>query len=123
MGVRSFEITPCQLGDARAVMALLAQISPSFSLAADVAYDSNGIRQCLLERGTTPVIPNNPTRKRPHPFDKAAYKRRNLVERAFSRLKDFRRVATRYDKLAANFLAMIQLASIRLWLRAYESTT
>jgi transposase len=50
------------------------------------------------------------------------YRERNLIERFFSKLKHFRRVATRYDKLAANFLAMIQLASMRLWLRAYEST-
>ena len=56
-------------------------------------------------------------------FSKRLYRARNLIERFFSKLKHFRRVATRYDKLAANFLAMIQLASIRLWLRAYESAT
>jgi hypothetical protein len=50
------------------------------------------------------------------------YRERNLIERFFSKLKHFRRVATRYDKLAANFLAMVQLASVRLWLRAYGST-
>lgn len=83
----AIEITPGQLGDARAAMALIVQVPPSRSLAADTAYDSNGLRQLLLERGTTPVIPNNPTRKRPHPFDPAAYKRRNLIERAFCRLK------------------------------------
>ena len=55
-------------------------------------------------------------------FSKRLYRERNLIERFFSKLKHFRRVATRYDKLAANFLAMIQLASMRLWLRAYEST-
>jgi transposase len=54
---------------------------------------------------------------------KRLYRERNLIERFFSKLKHFRPVATRYDKLAANFLAMVQLASIRLWLRAYESTT
>ena len=54
-------------------------------------------------------------------FSKRLYRERNLIERFFSKLKHFRRVATRYDKLAANFLAMIQLASMRLWLRAYES--
>ena len=50
------------------------------------------------------------------------YRERNLIERFFSKLKHFRRVATRYDKLAENFLAMVQLASMRLWLRVYEST-
>jgi transposase len=57
-------------------------------------------------------------------FSKRLYRERNLIERFFSNLKKlFRRVATRYDKLAANFLAMVQLASIRSWLRAYEFTT
>jgi transposase len=55
-------------------------------------------------------------------FSTWLYRQRNLVERFFSKLKHFRRVATRYDKLAENFLAMVQLASMRLWLRAYEST-
>ena len=56
-------------------------------------------------------------------FSKRLYRERNLIERFFSELKRFRRVATRYDKLAANFLAMVQLASMRLWLRACESTS
>ena len=63
--------------------------------------------------------------KQPAPetcFSRRLYRERNLIERFFSKLKHFRRVATRYDKLAANFLAMVQLASMRLWLRAYEST-
>ena len=80
--------------------------------AADTAYDANGLRQFLTERGTTPVIPNNPTRKRVHPFNRDAYKRRNLIERLFSRLKDWRRIATRYDKLARNYLSAIQLAAV-----------
>jgi putative transposase len=79
---------------------------------ADAAYDSDALRAQLLARGCRPVIPNNPTRKRKHPFDPALYRRRNLVERTFCRLKDFRRIATRYDKLAANFAAAVVLASI-----------
>ena len=113
----ALEITPGQLGDAHAAVALIVQAPPSLSLAADTAYDSNGIRQFLIERGTIPVIPNNPTRKHLHPFDPNAYKRRNLVERAFSRLKDFRRVHTRYDKLAVTYDAAACLAaSIIRWL-------
>jgi len=61
------------------------------------------------------VIPNNPTRKRFHPFDADIYKQRNLVERMFCRLKDWRRIATRYDKLAANFAAAVAIAIIVLW--------
>jgi putative transposase len=79
---------------------------------AEAAYDSDALRQMLIERGTSPVIPNNPTRKRKHPFDKTAYRQRNVIERTFSRLKDFRRIATRYDKLAINFFAAVIMASI-----------
>lgn len=88
----------------RVAAALLAPLPPSSLCAADAAYDSDALRQFLIERGTQPVIPNNPTRKRLQPFDPEAYKRRNIIERAFCRLKDWRRVATRYDKLAANYL-------------------
>ena len=60
-------------------------------------------------------MPNNRTRKHPYPFDKQAYQRRNAIERMFSRLKDFRRVATRYDKLAVTFDAAVRLAAIVIW--------
>ncbi len=83
--------------------------------AADTAYDSDPLRLFLIERGTQPVIPNNPTRKHLHPFDPQAYKLRNLIERMFCRLKDWRRVATRYDKLASNFAAAVILAAIVIW--------
>lgn len=79
---------------------------------ADAAYDSDALRRSLIARGTRPVIPNNPTRKNKHPFDKAAYRQRNVVERSFARLKDWRRIATRYDRLARNYLAAVTLASI-----------
>lgn len=61
------------------------------------------------------MIPNGPRRKRLHPFDPEAYKHRNLVERAFCRIKDFRRVAIRYDKLACTYTAAIALAAIIAW--------
>lgn len=62
-----------------------------------------------------PVIPNNPTRKHHDPFDRAAYRKRNLIERAFRRRKDFRRIATRYDRRADDFLSAIYLAAIVTW--------
>lgn len=108
-------MTPGQLGDVRAAVALLGPLPPPKLCAADTAYDANGLRQFLTERGTVPVIPNNPTRKRIHPFDRSAYKRRNLVERMFCRLKDWRRIATRYDKLARNFLSAVSLAAAIIW--------
>jgi transposase len=108
-------VTPGQRGDIRAAESLLDQPPPGRSCAADTAYDSNALRQFLRERGTRPVIPNNPTRKQRHPFDRNAYKQRNMIERAFCRLKDWRRIATRYDKLARNFHATVALAAIIIW--------
>ena len=84
-------------------------------LGRDAAYDSDGLRRFLRERGTIPIIPNNPTRKKHHPFDEVAYRQRNLIERMFCRLKDWRRIATRYDKLAATFAAAIMLAAVVIW--------
>lgn len=86
------------------------------------AYDADRIRELIQGQGATPNIPPKSNRKWKPCFSKRLYRERNLIERFFSKLKHFRRVATRYDKLAANFLAMVQLASVRLWLRAYEST-
>jgi transposase len=98
-------------GDAPVALDLIGTSAPAFCLA-DAAYDSDAIRAVLLTRGSQPVIPNNPTRKRLHPFDSVAYRMRNVIERTFSRLKDFRRIATRYDKLANNFLSAVALASV-----------
>ena len=86
-------------------------------LLADRAYDAMSLRKALARRRIKAVIPPNPTRKHPHRYDAKAYKARNLIERMFCRLKDFRRIATRYDMLATNFLAAVQLAAaISYWL-------
>ena len=84
-------------------------------LLADTAYDGDAFRQFLINRGSLPVIKPNPRRKTTPPFDKTLYKARNTIERAFSHIKDWRRVATRYDKLARNFQATVALAAIILW--------
>ncbi len=89
---------------------------------ADKACDADGIRDLIEAQGAVPNIPAKSNRKWKPCFSKGLYRERNLVERFFNKLKRFRRVATRYDKLAENFLAMVQLASLRLWLRVYEST-
>jgi putative transposase len=81
----------------------------------DAAYDSDALRGFLIGRGSTPVIQPNPTRKHVPPFDKARYRDRNVIERAFSHIKDWRRVATRYDKLARNFRATVTLAALMIW--------
>ena len=79
---------------------------------ADKAYDANYWRESLKTQNIKPVIPNKSNRKSPHPFDRKRYKGRNTIERMFGRLKDFRRVATRYDKLARNFMAGLCLVAL-----------
>ena len=84
-------------------------------LLADRAYDARSLRDALARRGIKAVIPPNPTRKHPHRYDAKAYKARNLIERMFCRLKDFRRIATRYDKRADIFLSAVLLAAAVTW--------
>jgi transposase len=86
-------------------------------LLGDKAYDSAELRQWLSERGTKPVIPNKSNRKQPFSFDRKSYKQRHRIENAFCRIKDFRRIATRYDRLARNFLASVcPVAAIVWWI-------
>ena len=76
----------------------------------------------IWEQGAIDVIPPKANRKLPAYFDAELYKERNRIERFFGRLKtSFRRIATRYEKTSRNFMAMIKLASIRLWIEFYES--
>ena len=84
-------------------------------LIADRAYDARRLRDWLTERGCQAVIPPNPTRRNPHSYDATAYKARNLIERMFCRLKDFRRIATRYDKRIDTFLSAIFIAAAITW--------
>lgn len=86
------------------------------SVTADKAYDSAAIVKHIEALGAEAVIPPLSNRKNPRPVDWAQYKNRNLVERFFARLKQFRRVATRYDKLAARFLSFVHLAAAFIWL-------
>jgi transposase len=85
--------------------------------AMDKAYDSNQIRAKLNAKDITPVIPPKANRLEIIVYDKQSYKQRNKVERLFNKLKQFRRVATRYEKLKANFLAFVILALIVIMLR------
>jgi transposase len=87
------------------------------ALIADRGYDGDGFRAEITHLGAKPVIPNKSNRVAIHRFDNRAYKGRNVIERTFCRLKDFRRIANRYDKLARNFLAAVHLAAlIACWL-------
>jgi transposase len=94
---------------------MLAHVSPKVRVIADKAYDCKELRDYLTQRGIKPIIPNKKNRKQPYSFDAHTYKRRNVVERTFCRLKDFRRFATRYDRLAATFMATACLTAIVLF--------
>lgn len=85
-------------------------------LAADKGDSSPTVRQYLRRRGIGAVIPTRSNQPALRSFDRDAYRQRNRVERLFNRLKQFRRIATRYEKRAANYLAMLTLAAILLWL-------
>jgi transposase len=91
-------------------------------LLADKGYDANELRAAVSERQAWANIPPRCNRKDPICFSRHLYKARNLVERFFNKIKQFRRIATRFDKTAENFLAAVKLASIRIWLRGNEST-
>ena len=108
-------MTPGQIHDLVGVAALLDRIPTPRRLIADRAYDARKLRDWLAERGCEAVIPPNPTRKYPSTYDRDAYRSRNLVERMFCRLKDFRRIATRYDKCADTFLSAVFVIATLLW--------
>jgi putative transposase len=90
---------------------MLARLPADLRVIADAAYDSKQLREWLTERGSRVVIRNRTSRKQPYPFDPVTYRRRNIVERTFCRLKDFRRLATRYDRLDETFVATICIAA------------
>ncbi len=94
---------------------MLQRIPTPQRLIADRAYDAAKLRNWLAARGCHAAIPPNPTRKHPHIYDRALYRERNLVERMLCHLKDFRRIATRYDKRANTFLSAILLAATLVW--------
>jgi transposase len=115
-------LTAGQAADMTAVPALLAGLPIPRTVLADRGYDSNAVLELVARSGAIPNIPSCRRRIIRRSVDPAIYRQRNLIERFLLRLKQFRRVATRYDKLARNFLAAVLIASIRIWTRAYEST-
>lgn len=101
----------------KAAPVLLSQLNGARHLVADKGYDADALRSALRSRGTVPFIPGRINRKRTISYDKRRYRDHHLIENAFSRLKDFRRIATRYDKLARNFLSAVALATlIAFWI-------
>jgi transposase len=108
-------LTAGEAHDCPAAERLMRRVKPPKRMLGDKAYDSAELRQELDERGTKPIIPNRCNRKQPFSFSKRLYKLRWRIESAFNRLKDFRRIATRYDRLARNYLASVRLAAALVW--------
>jgi len=117
------KLTAGQAHDGRSAADMFGTVRAGQVLLADRAYDSDGLHETLAARGAVANIRLMPNRVKTFVFDAELYKARNLVERFFNKLKHFRAVATRYDKRDDNYLASVQLASIRTWLRSYESVT
>ncbi len=115
------KLTAGQAHDGRSAADMLQTVGRGQVLLADRAYDSDALRDDLAARGAVANIKPMPNRKRVPDFDQAIYALRNHAERFFNKIKQFRAVATRYEKTDDNYLASVQLAAIRVCLRHYES--
>ena len=118
-----FLLTAGQASDKTTAPELLDGLELSGDVVADRGYFAANIIELIEARGAHAHIPSQSNVRVPRSVDVEIYRQRNLVERFFNKLKHFRGIATRYHKLARNFLAAIALASTRLWIRHYESTT
>jgi len=108
-------LTAGQAHDCPVAERLIRRVKRPNRMLGDAAYDSDALREDLHEHGTKSIIPNRSNRKQPFSFSKRLYKLRWRIEAAFNRLKDFRRIATRYDRLARNYLASVCLAAALVW--------
>ena len=105
-------LTPGNVAGVSAASALMERAVGAKHILADKGYDVYALRRTIRGAGAVPVIPGRRTRTTRIRYDRARYKERHLIANAFCRLKDFRRVATRYDKLAANFLSAVAIAAL-----------
>lgn len=111
-----FILTAGQVHDVTQAQALIAGINPAAVLA-DKAYDTDALLTCIASKKAKAVIPPKINRKDQRDFDRHQYRNRNVIECFFAKIKQFRRVATRYDKLACRFGSFVALAAAMLWLR------
>lgn len=109
-----FLLTGGNIHDASMALALLAGLAASHVIA-DKAYDSHAILNHIEATGAAPIIPQRSCMPRRRAFDPVIYKQRNRVERTIGKLKQLRRIATRYDRLPENYLASLYLASLSFW--------
>jgi transposase len=119
----TLKLTEGQAHDGRSAQDMLDSVGPGQILLADRAYDSDALRDALATRRAQANIKPMPNRVNIPKFNKKLYRKRNLVERFFNKLKHFRAIATRFEKHDANYLALVKLASARIWMRFYESVT
>ena len=117
------KLTEGQAHDGRSAADMLGTLAKGQILLADRGYDSNALRTAVAGQGAWPNIKPMSTRLIKPVFSPFLYRYRNRVERFFNKLKHYRAVATRYEKHAANYLALVKLAATRVWLRHYESVT
>jgi transposase len=111
------KLTPGQAHDGRSAADMLTTLGEGDVLLADRAYDSDALRLAMAARGAWANIKPMPNRKRRPAFSAFLYRYRNLVERFFNKLKHFRAVATRFEKHSENYLALVKLASVKIWMR------
>jgi transposase len=105
-------LTPGQVNDHKGAMIMLPALPKAATLTGDKGYDSDGFREALKERGIEPCIPPKKNRKTQHAYDAQLYKERHKIENSFGWLKDWRRIATRYDRCAHAFFSSICIAAI-----------
>jgi transposase len=113
----TLKLTEGQAHDGRSAQDTLDSVGPGQTLLADRAYDSDALREALAKRRAKANIKPMPNRVNIPKFSKKLYRKRNLVERFFNKLKHFRAIATRFEKHDANYLALVKLASARIWMR------
>ena len=111
----AFVLTAGQVHDAPILPEILGHRRPPLAVVDDKAYDSQAVRQAIRDDGALPVIPMRISAKSPRPHHRQLYRLRNIVERFFCRMKDMRRLATHFEKTAANFKSMLYLFAARCW--------
>ena len=113
----TFFLSPGQMSDARGALAMLDALPPARTLLADKGYDANWFREALAGKGTSACIPARSGRKKPARHEPKLYKQRHRIKNLFARLKDWRRIATRYDRCGELFLSAICIAAtVMFWL-------
>jgi len=111
-----FVLTPGQMHESRHAISLLVGVDAEYVFG-DRAYDGSPIREAIADMGAEAVIPPHPCRKAPAAYDRHLYRARHAIENLFAKLKQYRSLATRYDKTMRNYSAMVAIACVPAWLR------